>query len=96
MDLGVPGLLLFAWLLWTSVKGSADVHRQANQTDEMKELAYLAEGIHISLLAFALAAMFHPVSYHPYFYYLAALALAAQAVLQSMRNTCPEQPNRHP
>lgn len=96
MDLGVPGLLLFAWLLWTSVTSSADVHRQANQTVEMQELAYLAEGIHISLLAFALAAMFHPVSYHPYFYYLAALALAAQAVLQSMRNTCLEQLNRHP
>jgi putative inorganic carbon (hco3(-)) transporter len=96
MDLGVPGLLLYVWLLWTSVTSSAEVHRQADQTVEMKELAYLAEGIHISLLAFALAAMFHPVSYHPYFYYLAALALAAQAVLHSLRSACLKQPNLHP
>jgi hypothetical protein len=96
MDLGVPGLLVFLSLLWTSVTGSAEVQRQAEQRVEMKELAYLAEGIHISLLAFALAAMFHPVSYHPYFYYLAALALAARAVLQSMRSACLEQPNAQP
>jgi hypothetical protein len=35
-----------------------------------------------------LAALFHPVSYHPYFYYLAALALAAHAVSRSMRTPC--------
>jgi hypothetical protein len=96
MDLGVPGLLLFIWLLWTSVASAAEVHRLADQSVETKELAHLAEGIHISLLAFALAAMFHPVSYHPYFYYLAALALAAQAVLHSMRSACLEQSNPHP
>lgn len=93
MDLGVPGLLLFVWLLWTSVKTAADVHRQAVQTVETKELAYLAEGIHISLLAFAVSAMFYPVGYNPYFFYLAALALAARAVLDSMRSECLEQPN---
>jgi len=97
MDLGVPGLLLFVWLLWKSVANVTEVHRLADQSAETKELAYLAEGIQISLLAFALAAMFHPVSYHPYFYLLAALALAAQAVLDSsMRSACPEQPNPQP
>jgi hypothetical protein len=95
MDLGMPGLLLFVGLLWTSIQNSAEVHRRAEETVEMKELAYIAEGIHISLLAFTLAAMFHPVSYHPYFYYLAALAFAAQAVLHSMRSACLEQPNPH-
>jgi probable O-glycosylation ligase (exosortase A-associated) len=96
MDLGVPGMLLFLWLLWTSVSSAAEVQREADETVETKELSYLAEGIHVSLLAFCLAAMFHPVSYHPYFYYLAALALAAQAVLHSMRRACLTQPNPHP
>jgi uncharacterized membrane-anchored protein len=96
MDLGVPGMLLFLWLLWTSVSSAAEVQREADETVETKELSYLAEGIHVSLLAFCLAAMFHPVSYHPYFYYLAALAVAAQAVLHSMRRACLTQPNPHP
>ena len=96
MDLGVPGLLLFVWLLWTSIASVTEVHRLADQSVETKELAYLAEGIQVSLLAFALAAMFHPVSYHPYFYLLAALALAAQAVLYSTRNACLERPVPHP
>jgi hypothetical protein len=96
MDLGVPGLVLFVWLLWTSVTSAAEVHRQAVQTVETEELAYLAEGIHVSLLAFAVSAMFYPVGYNPYFFYLAALALAARAVLDSMRNACLEQHNPQP
>ena len=96
MDLGVPGLLLFVWLLWTSVKSAAEVHQQAAQTDETKELAYIAEGIHISLLAFAVSAMFYPVSYSPYFFYMAALALAARTALDSMRSAWLEQPNPQP
>jgi hypothetical protein len=96
MDLGVPGLLLYLWLLWTSVTSSAEVHRQADQIVETKELAYLTEGIHISLLAFVLAAMFYPVGYNPYFFLLAALALAARAALHSMRSACLQKPNPHP
>jgi hypothetical protein len=96
VDLGVPGLLLFVWLLWTSVTSAAEVHRQAVHTVEMKELAYLAEGVHISLLAFAVSAMFYPVGYNPYFFYLAALALAARAVLDSMRSACLEPPIPQP
>jgi hypothetical protein len=82
--------------LWTSVTSSAEVHRQADQIVETKELAYLTEGIHISLLAFVLAAMFYPVGYNPYFFLLAALALAARAALHSMRSACLQKPNPHP
>jgi len=44
-----------------------------------RDLFLLAEGIQVSLAVFAVAALFHPVAYHFYFYYMAGLALAARA-----------------
>lgn len=88
IDLGLPGVVVFIWLLVSCVKSTMQVQRRAAGVQNMKDLAHLAEGIQVSLLGFILAAMFHPVSYHPYFYYIAALALAAQAASRSMRMAC--------
>ena len=84
LDLGVTGALVFIWLLFSCIKSTVEVQRQASQASELKSLAHLAEGIQISLVGFTLAAMFHPVAYHPYFYYIAALALAAKAISRSI------------
>jgi len=88
MDLGVPGVLAYIALLLSCLKSTVQVQRRTAGAPDMKDLFHLAEGIQISLLGFMLAAMFHPVAYHPYFYYIAALALAAQAVSRSMRTAC--------
>ena len=75
VDLGLPGLILFVLLLrscWRSVS--------AARRDASPELAHLAEGIEISLLAFSVAAFFHPAAYHFYFYFVAGLAVAARVV----------------
>lgn len=88
IDLGLPGVIGFIWLLVSCLKSTVEVQRRAAGVQEMKGLVHLAEGIQVSLLAFILAAMFHPVSYHPYFYYIAALALAAHAVSRSIRTVC--------
>jgi hypothetical protein len=36
--------------------------------------------LRVSLIAFAVAAMFHPVAYHFYFYAIAGLAVAAASI----------------
>ena len=90
IDLGVPGVIVFIWLLLSCLKSTVQVQRRAAGAPDRNGLVHLAEGIQVSLLAFILAAMFHPVSYHPYFYYIAALALAAQAVSRSIRTPCPD------
>jgi O-antigen ligase len=75
VDLGMPGLVLFVLLLrscWRSV-------RTARRTAS-PETAQLAEGIEISLLAFSVAALFHPAAYEFYFYFVAGLAVAAKVV----------------
>jgi O-antigen ligase len=80
VDLGLPGLVLFLVLLTGCFRTAGEVRRRAAGTPALRDLFCLAEGIQISLAAFAVAALFHPVAYHFYFYYIAGLALALRAV----------------
>jgi probable O-glycosylation ligase (exosortase A-associated) len=92
VDLGLPGLALFLALLVACLRSTAEVQRRAAELPDMQDLVHLAQAVQISLVAFALAAMFHPVTYHPYFYYLAALAIATHAVSRTMRMSCASVP----
>lgn len=80
VDLGIPGLILFLMLVVGSIKSAREAQRRSTHEPSSKNLYYLAEGIRISLVAFAVAGAFHPVGYHFYFYYIAGLALAARAI----------------
>jgi O-antigen ligase len=77
VDLGVPGLLLFLLLLWTCFSSARAARRNGGAA-----LFPLAQGIEISLIGFALAAIFHPAAYRFYFYYVGGLALAARTVAE--------------
>lgn len=83
VDLGIPGLILFLMLWKGSVKCALQAQRRSAREPAAGELFYLAEGIRISLIAFAIAAFFHPVAYHFYFYYIAGLAIAVKAISAS-------------
>lgn len=78
VDLGIPGLVLFVMLLRGALRCAR--RAQAVQPGAPGELFYLAEGIRVSLIAFAVAGFFHPVAYHFYFYYFAGLAVAAGGI----------------
>jgi O-antigen ligase len=78
-DLGIPGLILFLAVLVGCVRSVGFVMRQTMASPRMRDLFLMAEGIQVSLVVFAIAAVFHPVAYHFYFYYMAGLALAARA-----------------
>jgi putative inorganic carbon (HCO3(-)) transporter len=85
VDLGLPGMILFLMLLIACIKSAATVQRQIARAPALQELFFLAQGVQISLLAFSVAAMFHPVAYHLYFYYMAGLAVALRAVYKVER-----------
>ena len=87
VDLGIPGLVLFLLLMVSCIKAAAFVRDRSLQIVGLRELAYLAEGIRISLVAFAIAANFYPVAYHLYFYYFAGLALAVKATYEAEERT---------
>ncbi len=85
VDLGIPGLVMFLMLLVGCVKSAAFVQREAARRPALRELFHIAQGIQISLVAFSIAALFHPVAYHVYFYYFGGLAIAARAVYHHER-----------
>lgn len=80
VDLGIPGLALFILLLRACIKDVGYVQHRCTRTRTAAELLHLAEGIRFSLIAFAVAAFFHPAGYQFYFYYIAGLAVAAKSI----------------
>jgi len=78
IDLGLPGLALFLALLASCIKATGSIQK----SDVPREMFFLAQGLQVSLIAYATAAMFHPVSYHFYFYYVVGLVLAAKMIAQ--------------
>ncbi|PYT07569.1 MAG: hypothetical protein DMF49_07730 [Acidobacteria bacterium] len=80
VDLGLPGLILFLLLLGGCLRAAWQARRLADQGALPAEFAAFSDGIRACLIAFSVAAMFHPVSYHFYFYYSAALAVAARDI----------------
>lgn len=83
VELGVPGLVMFLVLLWGAIKSARTAGRLSAMNMESADLHYLAEGIGVSLIAFAVAAFFYPDAYQFYFYYIAGLAVAAKSICMS-------------
>lgn len=83
VDLGLPGLALFLVLLRRCLAVVTNVQRRSAGAPGARFLFAIAEGVWISLVAFAIAAFFHPIAYHVYFYYMAGLAVAAQATCRA-------------
>ena len=80
VELGIPGLALYLMLLKGALQNAGAALRASAGERAQQELHWLATGLRISLIAFAVAAFFHPVAYHFYFYYMAGLALAARRI----------------
>jgi probable O-glycosylation ligase (exosortase A-associated) len=81
VDLGIPGLLLFVWLHALCFLTARAVEKRAADNPAHRDLGLLAVGVQVSLVAFAVAAMFHPIAYQFYFFTIAGLAVA-------LKNTC--------
>jgi hypothetical protein len=98
IDLGLPGLVLFLLLFIGSVRSAGRAARLAAMRPGGRDLSVLANGIRVSLLAFALAAFFSPVAYHFHFYYFAGLALASLGIAETAAGAAsePAAPDEQP
>jgi O-antigen ligase len=76
VDLGLPGLLLFAWLHIRCFRAARRIERLAQADEALRALGPIAAGIQVSLAAFFVAAMFHPIAYQFYFFTIGGLAVA--------------------
>jgi probable O-glycosylation ligase (exosortase A-associated) len=75
VDLGVPGMVMFIGAMICAYWGARRTERAAYLA-RSHEISLMATAIRISLLGFALQAVFAPVAYNFYFYYLAGMAVA--------------------
>jgi len=81
VELGLPGLILFLLLFRICFKNTSYVmSHHPPTTGGDNSLFFIAQGIRVSLIAYAVEAFFHPTAYHFYFYYIAGLAIALIAV----------------
>ena len=80
MDLGLPGLALLGTFIWRSLAALNRVRRRHLGAHGTPALLAAAEGVSTSLIAIAVAAVFHPIAYHVYLYYIAGLATAVTAM----------------
>jgi O-antigen ligase len=78
VDLGIPALLVYLLLYVRALRSVMDARRAASARGG--DLYYLAQGLEISLLGFAAAAMFYPIAYHFFFYILLGLAVAVKGL----------------
>ncbi|HEY6198067.1 MAG TPA: O-antigen ligase family protein [Candidatus Binatia bacterium] len=85
-ELGLIGLAIFLLFYFSSVKSAASVQRRAAKEGDV-EMSTMGEAIQFSLIAFGVAAMFHPVAYHVYLYYFAGLAVAAKNAFESRQDS---------
>lgn len=75
VDLGVPGLALFVWLHLLCYRRARHAERLALEAGA-DDAAHLARGVQMSLVAFGVGAMFHPIAYQFYFFCVGGLAVA--------------------
>jgi putative inorganic carbon (hco3(-)) transporter len=83
VDLGVPGLALFLWLFVALFRSAGRVRRHATSDAACRDIAIVAGSVQVAFVAFAIAAMFHPVAYQFYFFCIAGLALAVKNAFQT-------------
>jgi O-antigen ligase len=89
VDLGLPGLALFLWLFIALFRAAGRVRRRHAPDPGSRDVGIIAGSVQAALIAFAVAAFFHPVAYQFYFFCIAGLGLAVQNVSWATRRSAP-------
>jgi putative inorganic carbon (HCO3(-)) transporter len=79
-EIGVLGAIVFVLLIIRLFKSVRLIQTEFKEEHKQQELVVLAGAAETSLLAFCIAALFHPVAYHFYFYYIAGFVMALKAI----------------
>jgi O-antigen ligase len=80
MELGLPGLILFLLLFYSSLKSAWGARKVAKTRPDQQDLYFLAEAIGISLVGYIVGGAFQPSAYQFFFYYFAGLAVATGVI----------------
>jgi O-antigen ligase len=88
-ELGVVGMVVYIVFVLSALMAARSVRRRLARHPDGAELASLAGGIELALIAFAVGALFSPVPYHFYFFYPAGLAVALLVMAARIDATSP-------
>ena len=77
-ELGIISAIVFIVLLWKLIAGMRRISSSPKAADG--RLALLAEATEVSLVAFAVGGVFHPVAYNFSFYIIAGIAVAVKEI----------------
>lgn len=80
VDLGIPGLLLMGLLIWHAAGAARRARLAESGAGGDRRFYFVCEGLWVSLVAFAFAALFYPAAYQFYFFLFGGLALAARSI----------------
>ena len=75
-ELGVTGMIAYTAFVASAFVAVRAVRRRLGRHPDGREVASLAWGVELGVVAFAVGALFSPVPYHFYFFYPAGLAVA--------------------
>ena len=79
-EIGVLGAIVFVLLIIRLFKSVRLIQTKFKEEHTQQELVVLAGAAETSLLAFCIAAFFHPVAYHFYFYIIGGFVMALKAI----------------
>jgi putative inorganic carbon (HCO3(-)) transporter len=79
-EIGVPGLIFYVLLVAQLLRGLRQIEARFQRDLRHHEIYVLATACEVTLLAYCIAAFFHPVAYNFYFYYIAGFALALKGI----------------
>lgn len=86
VDLGLPGVGIFLFLMYTIVRKLRRASRDIARVPALEDVRTMLQGLGVSLAGFILSAVFYPDAYQFYFYYIAGLAIAATSIAIAYRN----------
>jgi O-antigen ligase len=81
LELGLPGFVLFVCLLGSALNGTRSSERRLRAAAAPRALLSLHDGIQLSLIAFAVAALFSPGAYGWVTHYTLGMAVAARIAI---------------
>lgn len=95
-EIGIAGSVVFILLLWRLLKSLRLSQARIKGNPAAQEVGLLTAACEISLLAFCVAALFHPIAYHFYFYYFAGFALALKRLAEKAETVPDATPQQAP
>jgi putative inorganic carbon (HCO3(-)) transporter len=75
-EMGLAGMIAYTGFVASAFIAVRAVRRRLGRHPDGREVASLASGVELGVVAFAVGAFFSPVPYHFYFFYPAGLAVA--------------------